>query len=42
MGMINRIANMPPEVTENMIRVSFTNYGEVKNIRDELWTSASC
>jgi hypothetical protein len=35
-----RIARLPPEVTENMIRDSLTKYGEVKNIRDEIWTSA--
>jgi len=34
-----RIAGLPPEVTENMIRGSLTKYGEVKNIRDESWTS---
>jgi hypothetical protein len=35
-----RIASLPPEVTENMIRDNLTKYGEVKNIRDEIWTSA--
>jgi hypothetical protein len=35
-----RIARLPLEVTENMIRASLTKYGEVKNIRDEIWTSA--
>jgi hypothetical protein len=34
-----RIASLPPEVTENTIRDSLTKYGEVKNIREELWTS---
>jgi hypothetical protein len=35
-----RIARLPPEVTENVIRDSLIKYGEVKNIRDESWTSA--
>ena len=35
-----RIASLPPEVTENTIRDSLTKYGEVKNTREELWTSA--
>jgi hypothetical protein len=34
-----RIARLPPEVTEKMIRGSLTKYDEVKNIRDESWTS---
>ena len=34
-----RIASLPPEVTENTIRDSLSKYGEVKNIREEIWTS---
>ena len=36
----NRVATLPPEVTENMIRDNLTKYGEVKNTSEELWTSA--
>jgi hypothetical protein len=35
-----RIARLPPEVTANMKRASLTKYGEVKNMRNEIWTLA--
>jgi len=34
------IASLPPEVKQNEIRASMSRYGEVENIRDEVWTSA--
>ena len=34
-----RIASLPPGVSENTIRDSLTKHGEVKNIREGLWTS---
>lgn len=34
-----RIACLPPEVKENEIRICLSKYGEVRNIRDEMWTS---
>jgi hypothetical protein len=34
-----RIARLPPEVTENMIRDSLTKYGEVKKHKRREWTS---
>ena len=33
------IASLPPEVKENEIRACLSGYGEVKSIRDEVWTS---
>lgn len=35
-----RIACLPPEVKDNTIKECMTNYGDVKSMRDELWTSA--
>jgi hypothetical protein len=35
-----RIASLPPEIKENVIRACMSRYGEVKSIRDEVWTSA--
>jgi len=35
-----RVASLPPEVKENEIRAFMPRYGEVKSIRDEVWTSA--
>ena len=35
-----RIASLPPEVKENEIRDCMSRFGEVKSIRDEIWTSA--
>ena len=34
------IASLPPEVKGNEIRAFMSRYGEVKSIRDEVWTSA--
>jgi len=34
-----RIANLPPETKEYDIRASLSKYGEVRNIRDEIWAS---
>ena len=33
-----RIANLPPEVTDHTLRDSLTKYGEVKDIKEKLWT----
>jgi hypothetical protein len=37
MGMRVRIANLPPEVHERIIRGMFTKYGEVKDRTEEAW-----
>jgi len=34
------IANLPPEVPDRTIRDNLAKYGEVKNIKEELWTKA--
>jgi hypothetical protein len=33
-----RLVRLPPEVTEDIIKNCLSKYGEVKNIRDEMWT----
>jgi len=35
-----RIASLPPEVPDRKIRDVLTKYGEVKEIKEELWTMA--
>jgi len=35
-----RIARLPPEVTADTIKTCLVKYGEVKTIRDEMWTQA--
>ena len=35
-----RLVRLPPEVTEDIIKKCLSKYGEVKNIRDEMWTQA--
>ena len=34
------IANLPPEVPDRTIRDNLAKYGEVKDIKEELWTKA--
>jgi hypothetical protein len=36
MGMI---AGFPPEVNEGMIKESLSKYGDIVNIRDEMWAA---
>ena len=36
-----RIANLPTEVPDRTIRENVDKYGEVKNIKEELWTKAN-
>ena len=41
MGIRNfRIANLPPEVPDRTLRDNLVKYGEVKDIKEELWTKA--
>ena len=35
-----RLVRLPPEVTEDIIKNCLSKYGEVRNIRDEMWTQA--
>ena len=35
-----RIANLSPEVPDRTIRDNLAKYGEVKDIKEELWTKA--
>ena len=35
-----RIANLPPEVPDYTIRDNLAKYGEVKDIKEELWARA--
>ena len=35
-----RIANLPPEVPDRVIREALSTYGEVKDIREETWSRA--
>ena len=35
-----RLARLPPEVPEDIIKNCLSKYGEVRNIRDEMWTQA--
>ena len=34
-----RIANLPPVVPDRTIRDNLAKYGEVKDIKEELWTN---
>jgi hypothetical protein len=34
------IANLPPEINERVIRDAISTYGEVKEVREEVWSKA--
>jgi hypothetical protein len=35
-----RIANLPPEVPDRALKVALGKYGEVRDIQEEIWSSA--
>jgi hypothetical protein len=35
-----RLANLPPEVLDTAINVALSPYGEVKEVHEELWSTA--
>ena len=36
----NRIANLPPEVPDSVIRTALAKYGEIKDMQEKSWSRA--